>query len=360
MTPAQVPVRGFGRRVTLACRSAALAAAVAALPACGPGNGGRVVSAESGAIDVSIARPDFTLTDTDGKPYAFAERTAGRLTFLEFGYTNCPDVCPVHMANLSTVIANLAPSDRMRTTVVFVTVDPDRDTAPVLRKWLDAFSVDFVGLRGTREQVDAAQKLVGFGAAIIGVDSAGATTVTHAAPVLAFTADDTAHVMYPFGTRQADWIRDMPRLLAREGHRRPVVRPASAVSVERAYVVVPAANGPAALYFVAHNAGESPDTITAVATEAIGPASLHESVHDHATNSMSMRAVAALTVPAAGTARLAPGTFHGMIGPLSRPLVRGERIALTVHFTRGGDVHTTATVITYADVDTATTQTLRK
>jgi protein SCO1/2 len=185
------------------------------LTACGQGNTGRVVSAESGATDVSIPRPAFTLTDTDGNPFAFAERTAGRLTFLEFGYTNCPDVCPVHMANLATVITNLAPSDRMRTTVVFVTVDPDRDSPAVLRKWLNAFSVDFIGLRGSREQVDAAQKLVGFGAAIIGVDSGGAKTVTHAAPVIVFTADDTAHVMYPFGTRQADWIRDMPRLLAR-------------------------------------------------------------------------------------------------------------------------------------------------
>src|SRR3990172_2679725 len=166
---------------------------VAAQAACGPDRGGRVVSAESGAVDVSIPRPAFTLTDTDGKPFAFAERTAGRLTFLEFGYTNCPDVCPVHMANLSTVLTNLAPSDRMRTTVVFVTVDPDRDSAVVL----------------------------------------------------VFTADDTAHVMYPFGTRQSDWARDIPMLLARRGRGDLAAVALPAPAIERAYVVIPAGEGPA-------------------------------------------------------------------------------------------------------------------
>lgn len=374
MSFVQVPVRGFDRAVTFLRAGVVLAAVT--LAGCGPTSGGRVVSAESGATDVSIPRPAFTLTDTDGMPYAFAERTAGTLTFLEFGYTNCPDVCPVHMANLSTVIANLAPSDRMRLTVVFVTVDPDRDSAAALRKWLNAFSVDFIGLRGTREEVDAVQQLIGFGGAIVGVDSGGATTVTHAAPVVVFTADDTAHVMYPFGTRQADWIRDMPRLLARKGHRRPanassvaapsVLAPSALTpsaltpSVERAYVVIPAAKGPAAIYFAASNPTGSPDSILSVATEAIGPASLHESVHDHLTNTMSMQPLAALAVPARGTARLVPGGAHGMISPLGRALVRGERIALTVQFARAGAVRTTATVITYADVDTATTTAVRK
>jgi len=329
-------------------------ALVAAVGACGPDRGGRVVSAESGAVDVSIPRPAFMLTDTDGKPFAFAERTAGRLTFLEFGYTNCPDVCPVHMANLSTVLTNLAPSDRMRTTVVFVTVDPDRDSAAVLRKWLDAFSTEFVGLRGSLDEVNAIQKSVGFGPAVIQADAKGAKTVMHASPVLVFTADDTAHVMYPFGTRQSDWARDIPLLLARRrrGEGAPVAPPAP--SVERAYVVIPAGQGPAALYFVARNPGATADSIVAIGTAAIGEATLHESVHDRATGLMTMRPLAALEVPARGDARLAPGGAHGMIGPLSRPLVRGEQVTLTVRFAHAGAVRTSATVITYADVDTAT------
>jgi protein SCO1/2 len=189
--------------------------------ACGENEGGRVVGAESGATQVALARPSFTLTDTEGKPFDFAARTAGKLTFLAFGYLNCPDVCPVHMANLATVLGKLAPSDKMNTAVVFVSIDPDRDSLPAIRKWLDAASTTFIGLTGSRPALDSAQASVGFGAAIVQTGPDGETvTVNHAAPVIVFTPDDSAHVMYPFGTRQVDWERDMPRLLAKTGSRR--------------------------------------------------------------------------------------------------------------------------------------------
>jgi protein SCO1/2 len=194
---------------------------LAALLACG-GETGRVVGSESGATPIAIERPSFTLTSTDGKPFDFRARTAGKLTFLAFGYLNCPDVCPVHMSNLSTVLAKLAPSERMQTVVVFVSIDPDRDSLPAIRKWLDAASPDFIGLTGSRAALDSAQASVGFGAAIVraGEPGTGAGAfVNHAAPVVVFTRDDSAHVMYPFGTRQTDWERDFPRLLAKSARR---------------------------------------------------------------------------------------------------------------------------------------------
>jgi protein SCO1/2 len=195
--------------------------ALAVLLGCTGGEGGRVVGAESIATDVALARPDFTLTDTDGKPFDFLARTAGKLTFLQFGYLNCPDVCPVHMANLGTVIGKLAPSDRMKIVVVFVSVDPDRDSLPALKRWVAAVNPEFIGVTGRREALDAAQKAVGFAPAFVTPAATNSpATVTHAAPVIVFTPDDSAHVMYPFGTRQADWERDIPRLLAKTGSRR--------------------------------------------------------------------------------------------------------------------------------------------
>ena len=174
--------------------------------------------------------------------------------------------------------------------------------------------------------------------------------------------------MYPFGTRQSDWARDIPLLLARGGKSgaeatasmasaqsaaQSAARPTA--TIERAYVVVPAGQGPAALYFTARNPFAMADTIVSIGTEAIGPASLHQSMHDKAAGTIHMMAVAALEVPPRGAVRLTPGGFHGMIGPLSRPLVRGERIALTVRFEHAGVARADATVITYADVDSATT-----
>jgi protein SCO1/2 len=174
-------------------------------------------------ITAAIARPSFTLTDTHGHPFAFRQRTAGMLTFLFFGYTHCPDVCPVHAANIAAVLRTLSYADRRRVQVVFVTVDPARDSAAVLRRWLDAFDPQFVGLRGSIDSVNAIQTALGLGPAIIPPpDSTGAYTVGHASPVILFSPDDTAHALYPFGTRQSDWAKIIPREL-----RRKVARPAA-------------------------------------------------------------------------------------------------------------------------------------
>ncbi|MEO7039715.1 MAG: SCO family protein [Gemmatimonadaceae bacterium] len=161
-----------------------------------------------------IPRPSFTLTDTHGQPFDFRARTDDTVTLLFFGYLNCPDVCPVHLTNIATVLRGLPYEVTGKVRVVFVTTDPARDTPAKLRAWLDNFDQSFVGLRGTPEQVKTIEKLVNVAPAIAGAkDSAGAYEVGHAAQVIAFTRDDSAHVVYPFGTRQADWAHDLPLLV---------------------------------------------------------------------------------------------------------------------------------------------------
>lgn len=164
-------------------------------------------------------KPDFTLTDTEGRAFDFRSGTDGFLTLLFFGYTNCPDVCPIHMANIAAVLEDLDYADRTRIRVVFVTTDPERDTPEVLRAWLDRFDSTFVGLRGSESEVNAIQAELRLPAAIRQPSQPGplpgAYAVGHAAQVLAFTADGPARVVYPFGTRQSDWAHDLPRLLPR-------------------------------------------------------------------------------------------------------------------------------------------------
>lgn len=166
-------------------------------------------------LPVPFPRPHATLTATDGKPFDFHAATEGRITFLFFGYTHCPDVCPVHMANLAAVLKGLTHEDRDRIQVVFVTTDPARDSLPVLRRWLDSFDPAFIGLRGddstlTRFESDSR---VALAVRTTAPDSAGNYEVGHAAQVIAFTPDDSAHLVYPFGTRQEDWAHDIPLLL---------------------------------------------------------------------------------------------------------------------------------------------------
>jgi protein SCO1/2 len=160
----------------------------------------------------AIPKPDFTLTATDGTPFNFREATKGRVTLLFFGYTHCPDVCPVHLANIAAALQTLGPDVQRKVEVVFVTTDPDRDTPEVIRSWLDKFDPSFVGLRGSLEEVNAIQRGLKLGEASREPQLTPADTsysVGHAAIVLAFTPDDSAHVVYPFGVRQADWAKDL-------------------------------------------------------------------------------------------------------------------------------------------------------
>ena len=160
----------------------------------------------------AAAKPDFTLTDTSGHPYDFRARTQGQLTLLYFGYTHCPDVCPITMATLAGALSNLP---GVAATVVFVTTDPARDTPARLRSWLDQYDTHFVGLTGTPAQLAAAQRAAGVSVAIADQpDAHGNYAVGHAASVLTYTPDGIEHLTYPFGTTQADWQHDIPKMLA--------------------------------------------------------------------------------------------------------------------------------------------------
>jgi len=158
-------------------------------------------------------RPDFVLTDVNGEPFDFRAETDGKLALLFFGYTYCPDVCPVHMASIAAVKRDLPVDEQRRMKVIFVTVDPRRDTPERLREWLSNFDPDFVGLRGTETAVDSI--LVGMNLPVAIRDTAAGPDypVGHASQVIAFPPGADFRVVYPFGTRQADWEHDLPKLL---------------------------------------------------------------------------------------------------------------------------------------------------
>lgn len=166
-----------------------------------------------------LPKPDLILTTTEGKAYDLKKETEGYVTLLFFGYTNCPDVCPVHMANIAGAMRKLGPEITNKIKVVFVTVDPTRDTPEVMRTWLNHFDDRFIGLRGDSASVAAAFTQLRLGPTMreAGADSTDKTryTIGHAAIVLAFGTDNLAHVVYPFGIRQADWSKDLTLLVQR-------------------------------------------------------------------------------------------------------------------------------------------------
>ena len=166
-------------------------------------------------IEEPTAKPSFTLTDTDGDPYAFESETEGRLTLLYFGYLNCPDICPVHLAQIAEVF-DRDPEIARETEVVFVSVDPDRDSPGEIREFLDQFDTDFTGLTGTREELAAAQAAAGVPEAVL-VGEGEDYTVDHAGWVIAYGPDGLNHAIYPFGVRQSEWANDLEILVGIEG-----------------------------------------------------------------------------------------------------------------------------------------------
>ena len=159
------------------------------------------------------ARPDFVLTDMNGAVFDFRRETEGKLALLFFGYTYCPDVCPVHMASIAAVKRDLSVGEQRRMRVVFVTADPRRDTSERLLSWLGNFDADFVGLRGSEAEVDSIMLSLALPAAIRDTAAGPDYAVGHASQVIAFPPGDGFRVIYPFGTRQADWQHDLARLL---------------------------------------------------------------------------------------------------------------------------------------------------
>jgi len=160
-------------------------------------------------------KPDLILLTTAGKPFDLRRETKGMLTLVFFGYTNCPDVCPVHAANISKVLKTLPNDVSSRVRFIFITTDPERDTPEVLGKWLASFDPAFIGLTGTKEQIILAQQISQVMPAIREPDPSKPANyfVGHAGQVIAFTSDDLAHIVYPFGVRQLDWANDIPILV---------------------------------------------------------------------------------------------------------------------------------------------------
>ncbi|HEX9848619.1 MAG TPA: SCO family protein [Acidimicrobiia bacterium] len=190
-----------------------LVLASVALASCG----GDVASTrlQGAVVEPATPKPSFVLTDTAGEPYDFVERTEGKLTLLYFGYLNCPDICPVHMAQIAEVFDQL-PAVARDAVVVFVSVDPDRDSPGEIRTYLDNFDSRFVGLTGTMAELESAQTAAGIPLARY-VGEGETYTVDHAGWVIAYAPDGLNHSVYPFGTRQSQWINDLQILAGMGG-----------------------------------------------------------------------------------------------------------------------------------------------
>ena len=206
-----------GRRLLSAAAVAVLAAATAGCAGGGTAsthddNPGLVLintSKYKGNIITPVVKPTMALTDTAGKPFDIRAMTPGGVTLLFFGYSHCPDECPLTMASTAAALRMLPAAQRAKIRVLFVTVDPARDTLARLRSWLGRFNPAFIGLRGTEAQVQAAARQTG-----IPVSS---VLLEHGTEMLAYGTDNIAHEAFFPSTPPASMANDL-RLLVTGHH----------------------------------------------------------------------------------------------------------------------------------------------
>lgn len=190
---------------------AALVAAALSLAGCeklfpqahGPFNGVDVTGAPIGG--------EFRLTDHNGKPRSLAD-FRGKVVVVTFGYTHCPDVCPTTLADFASALKRLGP-DGQRVQVLFVTVDPKRDTQELLREYVPAFDPGFLGLRGDDEATERITRDFKVYAQKRDPKAGGEYTVDHSAQSFVFDPEGRIRLVIGYGLEAAKIASDLRLLM---------------------------------------------------------------------------------------------------------------------------------------------------
>ncbi|WP_448320552.1 SCO family protein [Streptomyces sp. CO7] len=168
-------------------------------------------------LDTPFEKPDLVLTGTDGKEFDLREETKGRPTLIYFGYTHCPDICPLTMNNLAVAKKSLTKAQQDELRVVFVTTDPGRDTPAELGSWLKGIDSDIVGLTGDFATIQAGARTVGISVEKPVEKKDGNYVSTHGTQVIAFSPKtDQGYVLYGEDATVGDWSADLPELIKGE------------------------------------------------------------------------------------------------------------------------------------------------
>jgi protein SCO1/2 len=178
-------------------------ASLAAKPAAEP-------QLKAGVLSPVMAAPALKLQGTDGQALDLA-RYQGKVVLLAFGFSNCGEVCPITLATLAGARRKLGDAGR-GVQVVYVTVDPERDTLAQMKKYLAAFDATFIGGVGTRAEIDVAQKSYGISSKKIG-NADGSYTIGHSSSIYMIDRAGGLRAVMPYGHTADDFVHDLKILL---------------------------------------------------------------------------------------------------------------------------------------------------
>lgn len=201
---------GPGRRAVLAGGLGVLLAT--ALSACG-GEEQPAGTLTAAPVDPPFELADVALGTTEGGELSLASPGA-RLSLVFFGYTNCPDVCPLVMSSIATALTRLEPDQREQVQLVFVTTDPARDDEERLRRYLDGYDPTAVGLTGDLDDIVALGESVGiFVADAEQLASGGYDLGSHGSQVIAVDGEGRAPAFWRQDVSSATLASDISLLL---------------------------------------------------------------------------------------------------------------------------------------------------
>jgi protein SCO1/2 len=155
---------------------------------------------------------NIALTRADGSSFQLSQMRE-KIVLLFFGYTSCPDICPTTLAELNQALEKLDQNDGDRVQVVFVTVDPQRDTPERTQVYVNNFNPDFIGLSGTEEELSAVwDDFAVFRETVEGASAAG-YLVNHTARVTLIDGNGNIRISFGFDTPVENIVHDLKLIL---------------------------------------------------------------------------------------------------------------------------------------------------
>jgi protein SCO1 len=155
--------------------------------------------------------PEIELTRANGTSFRLSEMR-GKIVALFFGYTSCPDVCPITLGELNQALEKLG-NQANQVQVLFVTVDPKRDTPERVQEYVNHFNPDFIGLSGSETELARVWNNYGVFREVAESTSAAGYLVSHTARVTLIDQQGNLRVSFPFDTPVEDVVHDLKLLL---------------------------------------------------------------------------------------------------------------------------------------------------
>ena len=196
--------------ISRSIRRSALALALLGLAITACGTSGPPFALQS--VSGLLPRLQFQLTDQNDRPVT-AQDYRGKVVLLYFGYTNCPDACPTTLTTLAAVMHRLGPQ-AANVRVLFVSVDPQRDTSLVLKRYVGFFGPQFVGLRGDDAEITTLTQRYRVAYHHEPPDRNGYYAVDHSSAIFIFDTAGRARLLAQEGDGAQMIAQDLRRLAA--------------------------------------------------------------------------------------------------------------------------------------------------